>query len=125
MVRRLGRSGPGRLVFLLALGVLIAGCSPRPFVVDPPLAVHSAKSATKVVLGPHDYDPRPRPIALCYSSQLNSKEQVMVRARELCPNGGQLRFYDEDALFNDCSLFQPYRVTFICTPGPAPPSPYD
>ena len=125
MVRILRRFAPGRLVFLLVLGALIAGCSPRPFEVSPPLALKNAKTSIPKPLGPHDYDPRPRPLSLCYSSQLNSKEQVIARARELCPNNGKIRYYDEDALLNECSLFQPNRVTFICTPGPPPPSPYD
>jgi hypothetical protein len=125
MVRLSCRFGPGCLVMPFILAALLAGCSPRPFVVESPLALKEARSTLPKPEGPHDYDPRPRPLSLCYSSQLNSKEQVMVRARELCPNNGRLRYYDEDTLLNDCSLFQPNRVTFICTPGAPPPSPYD
>lgn len=132
MVRRSGRVGPGHptvLLFLTLLApVLLAGCSPRPFVVNPPMSAKEATAAAneeQPVPGPHDYDPRPRPISLCYSSQFNTREQVVARARELCPNNGPIRIFDEDAVFNDCSLFQPVRVTFICTPGAPPPSPYD
>ncbi|MGF1610718.1 MAG: hypothetical protein ACFCUQ_15050 [Kiloniellales bacterium] len=114
---------------LLALSLFAAGCSPRPFVVDPPRAAKDATGAAaravRAELGPHDYDPSPLPLSLCYSSQFNTREQVVARARELCPNNGEIRYYDEDALLNDCSLFQPVRVTFICSPGPPPPSPYN
>ena len=113
-------------LWLAVAALLLAGCSPRPFEVEPPRDVAEVipvdPKAAK--LGPHDYDPRPRPISLCYSSQLNTREQVVERARSLCPNGGGVRFFDEDALLNQCGLFQPVRVTFICTPGPQPPSPY-
>lgn len=146
----------GRPAFGLALAVLLAACSPRPFVVQPPEDVAEGLSERAeaarapapgtvelgspapgtpdpgaptarppAALGPHDYDPNPRPLSFCYSSQMNTPEEVMARARELCPNNGRLQFQEEDFLFNGCALLQPYRVTFICTPGPRPDSPYD
>ncbi len=110
-------------VILLALGA----CTARPFEVENPrdvLEVVRPYRQTAAELGPHDYDPRPRPISLCYSAQWNTQQQVIDRAQSLCPNGGALEYYDEDFLLNRCGLLQPVRVTFICTPGPAPPSPY-
>ena len=115
------------LVALAALGPL-AACSARPFVVDNPdeaLAFVRPYSTASEERGPHDYDPDPRPISLCYSTQLNTLEEVMVRARSLCPNNGRLQFFAEDALVNGCGLLQPNRVTLICTPGPRPASPYE
>lgn len=112
----------------LAFALVLAGCSSRPFEVPPPSDVKGAINIDEeaaALRGPRDYNPDPRPISLCYSSQLNTPEEVMARAQELCPNQGELRYFSEDAIFNDCALLQPQRVTFICTPGPPPPSPYD
>ena len=75
-------------------------------------------------LGPFDYDPSPRAIALCYGNLLNSPEEVMAAAQELCPNEGQLQRVHEDFFWNTCALFQPVRVSFVCVPGPPPPSRY-
>ena len=116
-----------RAIGIAALAIL-AGCSARPFEIeDPDEAIRFVAPYRAGVdeLGPHDYDPTPRPISLCYSTQLNTLEEVVARARSLCPNNGALRFFAEDALVNGCGLLQPNRVTFICTPGPQPPSPYE
>jgi len=126
----------------LLLGLLAgAGCASEPFVVQPP-AAKPGDTAIDVPgrprvgdsfpeppggsggRGPFDYDPRPRRIALCYSSQLNTPAQVLQRARELCPQNGQITLEGQDVFLNDCSLFQPHRVTFRCAPGPAPESQY-
>lgn len=117
-----------RRVVAVLLLVLVAACESRPFEIDSSRRAWRSAAAFQVStepLGPFDYNPNPRPIAICYSSQFNSQEEVVQRARELCPNGGAIRFFEEDAFFNECSLFQPFRVTFICTPGPAPASPYN
>ena len=127
--RRLLESPAGaRLAISLTLVALLTACSSRPFVVQPPEDVGdnlSAQPATEEPVSVHDYDPNPRPLSFCYSSQMNTPEEVMARAREQCPNNGTLQFAEEDFLFNGCALFQPYRVTFICTPGPRPDTPYD
>lgn len=121
----------GRLALGLGLAVLLAACSPRPFAIQPPedaregLPVQADAQEAAQALRPHDYDPNPRPISFCYSSQMNTPEEVMARAKEFCPNNGTLQFKDEDFLFNGCALLQPYRVTFICTPGARPDTPYD
>ena len=110
------------LVLLLA----VAGCANRPFAVDPPEAAWPVPNGVdQAPRAAYEYNPDPRPISLCYSSQLNTPQEVIERARALCPNQGRIRFHSEDAVFNGCALFQPYRVTFICTPGQPPPSPYN
>ena len=121
------RTTARRLAYL-ALACALVGCSSQPFEVTPPSGVSSAieiDEAAAALRGPRDYNPDPRPISLCYSSQLNTPEEVMAQAQQLCPNQGQLQYYSEDFLLNDCALLQPQRVTFICTPGPPPPSPYN
>jgi len=115
----------GGLAAVLCLALFLAACASRPFVVSPPPAATASLDIDREARkrrGPHEYDPDPRPIALCFSSQLNTQEEVIERARELCPNGGAIAYFGQDALFNDCALFQPNRITFICTPGPPPPS---
>ncbi len=123
--RRIHRLGSRLALFGL---VVMTGCTMRPFEVKEPdeardfVAPYRAAAGER---GPHDYDPDPRPISLCYSTQLNTQEEVVARARSLCPNNGPLRYFSEDSVVNGCGLLQPNRVTFICTPGPQPPSPYE
>ena len=117
-----------RRVVAVLLPVLVAACEFRPFEIDSSRRASRSAAALQVStepLGPFGHNPNPRPIAVCYSSQFNTREEVVQRARELCPNEGAIGFFEEDAFFNGCSLFQPFRVTFICTPGPAPASPYN
>ena len=119
---------PRRALLFAVMAAALAACSSRPFVVDPP---SEAMKAVEPYLsdaserGPFDYNPDPRPIALCYSTQLNTLDEVMERARTLCPNDGRLVYFSEDSIVNGCALLQPHRVTFLCTPGPQPPSPYE
>jgi len=100
----------GRLTLGLALVLLLAACSSRPFVVEPPEDARDglqAPAEAAEALGPHDYDPNPRPVSFCYSSQMNTPEEVLARAQEYCPNNGKLQFQGEDFLFNGCALLQP------------------
>ncbi len=118
---------PLRHIACVALLLLLGACSARPFEVEHPRSVVAAVSANQPQipeLGPHDYDPSPRPISLCYSAQWNTQKEVIERAESLCPNDGAIEYYAEDFFLNRCGLLQPVRVTFICTPGPPPPSPY-
>jgi hypothetical protein len=113
------------LLAALLLGGL-AACA-QPFEVPPPREAMRAVPpgpAPPGPLGPFDYDPRPRAIALCYGNLVNDPEEVMQKAQELCPNNGRLERVAEDAFWNTCALLQPVRVSFVCFPGPAGPSEY-
>ena len=127
--------GFARVILLLVSAAVISACTTRPFEVPPPRDAYKqlekiskaevrARRGEPAKRGPHDYNDSPRPIAVCYSSQLNTPDEVRDRVQELCPNGGSFVYFDEDTFLNHCSIFQPNRVTFICKPGPPPPSPY-
>ena len=75
-------------------------------------------------LGLFDYDDRPLKYGLCYSSQLNTPAQLVAQAQALCPQDGKVTLIEQDFFLNGCSLFQPHRATFLCTPGPAPEPKY-
>ncbi len=111
----------GYLVTLAALLLAgLAGCA-DPYKVSPSRQGREAVPPAPQLPGPlgqFDYDPRPHTIALCYSNILNSPEEVMAEAQELCANEGLLQRVHEDVFWNPCALIQPVRVTFICTPGP-------
>ncbi len=131
-------------IALAVTTLLLAACSTEPFQVVPPTpenpqpGVVLVQPPTKVTalpavfvkpvrsdgLGPFDYDPRPRILSLCYSSQLNTPRQVLLRAGKLCPQDGKVALIDQDVFFNGCSIFQPQRATFRCIPGPAPEPKY-
>lgn len=109
---------------MLALGA----CSTAPYDVSPSdaaLAAVPAVPASVGPLGPFDYDPRPRAIALCYGNAFNEPAEVMARAGELCPYGGEVQRVDDDFFWNGCSVMQPQRASFICFPGPAPAPKYN
>ena len=140
--RHARRSALRAYVFWLWAGALsLAGCSTEPFQVSPPeqqpgterLVVIPPPSKVTTVFGapdrpegygPFDYDPRPRILSLCYSSQLNTPRQLVQEAAGLCPQGGEVTLIAEDTFFNGCSIFQPHRATFRCVPGPAPEPKY-
>jgi hypothetical protein len=115
-----------RVVLAALLPAALAACA-QPFQVPPPreavLAVPPGP-ALPGPLGPFDYDPRPRAIALCYGKPMNDPEEVRQAARALCPNDGRIERVAEDVFWNTCALFQPVRVSFVCFPGPAEPSEY-
>ncbi len=106
-----------------AISVLLAGCANQPFPVAPSSDARAAlppEASQKIVLGPFDYDPRPRAVAVCYGSFFNRPKQVMAEAQRLCPNGGRLERVNQDAFWNGCALMQPIRASFVCFPGPEP-----
>ena len=114
---------PGRILSAALLLAGLAACA-EPFEVPPSpegTAAVPPAPALPGPLGPFDYDPSPRAIALCYGNAVNSPEEVMAAARELCPNEGRLQRVHEDFFWNTCAFFQPVRVSFVCTPGPPPP----
>jgi hypothetical protein len=119
-------SFPSRVLLAALLLTGLAACA-QPFEVPPSPQGRRAVPPSPPLpgpLGPFDYDPRPRAVALCYGSWLNSPEEVMAAAQELCPNNGRLERVHEDFLWNTCALFQPVRASFVCTPGPPEPSKY-
>jgi hypothetical protein len=121
---RCRRLGP---VAALALLSALAACSATPF--ETPPSDDAAQAVPGVpalagVLGPFDYDPRPRAVALCYGSFFSRPREVMEHARELCPYGGEVERADDDFFWNDCPLLLPQRASFVCTPGPAPAPKY-
>ena len=56
-----------------------------------------------------------RGLAFCYNQAFNSPKELMDEARLLCADG-KVTFYDTDILWTPCSLLQPSRATFLCTP---------
>jgi len=114
----------GHIVLATLILAGLAGCA-EPFETAPSRQSRAAVPPPPRLpgpLGPFDYDPRPRAIALCYGNLVNSPEEVMAAAQELCPNEGRLQRVHEDVVWIPCALFQPVRVSFVCTPGPPPPS---
>ncbi len=114
---------PAHVLLAALLLVGLSACA-EPFEVAPSREGQRAVPPAPPLpgpLGPFDYDPSPRAIALCYGNLVNNPEQVMAAAQELCPNEGRLQRVHEDFYWNPCALFQPVRVSFVCTPGPAPP----
>ncbi len=83
----------------------LAGCA-EPFQTAPSRQSRAAVPPPPQLpgpLGPFDYNPSPRAIALCYSNILNSPEEVMAAAQELCPNEGRLQRVHEDVVWNPCA----------------------
>jgi hypothetical protein len=115
---------PCRALLAALLLAGLAACA-QPFEVPPPREANRAVPRGPELpgpLGPFDYDPRPRAIALCYGNLINDPEEVMQKAQELCPNNGRIERVAEDLFWNSCALLQPVRVSFVCFPGP-PESP--
>ena len=103
----------------LALAVALAGCgSTAPYSTAPAKSVQRALG----LLDEDAAEPRrngPVALAFCYNNQVNSPEELLVEARLSCPKG-DLAYYGSDILWTPCSLFQPSRATFVCTPKPSP-----
>lgn len=118
---------PFKVILCLSLALLAAGCSARPFKIaasDSAKAALPAEADAAMVLGPFDYDPRPRAVAVCYGAFYNRPKEVLAEAQMLCPNQGHIERVAEDIFWNGCPLFQPMRASYICYPGKEPPSPY-
>ena len=96
--------------------VTLTACSsggPRPYVVRPSYAVTEAVEA-------ESWEKAPTVISICYSSVLNTPEEVLEEARYQC-NDGEVTLSEQDVVWTPCGLFQPRRATYICTrPNPAP-----
>ena len=118
---------PLKTVCILLLASLLAGCGAQSYKIAPSGAAQAmlpAEAEAEMLLGPFDYDPRPRAIAVCYGAFFNRPEDVTATAQALCPNQGRIERVAQDAFWNGCALFQPMRASYICFPGLEPPSPY-
>ncbi|NIA70115.1 hypothetical protein HBA54_16030 [Pelagibius litoralis] len=101
--------GPLAVIFLSGA---LAACSTLPFPVqgsDAAVAEATAKQA--------DVLPRLQPYAfgLCYSPVVNEDAEIEEEAAYQC-DGGRLIRQDEDFFWNECSLSQPHRVSYVCFP---------
>ena len=88
-----------------------------------PYPTATPKALQREISKPNDAEGSPRPgapwaLSLCYSEAFNTPKEVMAEARLLCPNG-ELSHHDTDVLWTPCSLLQPVRASFICTPRQA------
>ena len=60
----------------------------------------------------------PWALSLCYSEAFNTPKEVLAEARFLCPKG-EVTYRGTDVIWTPCSLMQPSRASFICTPRQA------
>ena len=98
------------------LAVLLGGCSTDPYQIEPttdPPWETSEKGLP--ALDPPLSDQAHR-ISLCYGTPVNSEEEVLAWAEEIC-RGGRLVLENQNAFWNGCSVLQPTRVTYICDPS--------
>ncbi len=108
------RSVRGCLVFALAAAVLTA-CGSLPYPTGIPKSVerqlkpHTNKDGTAK-------KGAPRVLSFCYSESINTPQQIMEEARLAC-EGGTVTLRDRDIFWTPCSVLQPRRATFICTPA--------
>ncbi len=106
--------GLARGVVMFALPVLVlAGCGPIPYQVAAPKSVQRQLEPERKTGTP---SPR-KAISLCYSQSFNTPEALMAEASLIC-GSGQVKFLESDIFWTPCSLQQPARATFICTPAP-------
>ena len=103
-------------VRLIGVGVLSAlagtACSPLPY----PTA--ASKALQRALKPQASADGAASGVAVCYNEAFNAPKDVLYEARLLC-EGGTVTYYDSDVLWTPCSLLQPSRASFICTPGQA------
>ncbi|MDX1400524.1 MAG: hypothetical protein R3245_01260 [Kiloniellales bacterium] len=59
-----------------------------------------------------------QPLSFCYSGDAFEQERVLLEAADIC-KGGTIEFFSEERYLRECPLFQPRRVTYICTPNPS------
>lgn len=106
----------------VAIVFAVSACSTEPFQVRAPKDLEIAElseSEAAIARGRFDFDPTPWAFGLCYSGMVNNPEDLVEKAREVCPHG-HIESRDEDLFWNDCALFQPRRATFVCYPEPEP-----
>lgn len=105
-----------RVLIACLLVLALAACTTRPFVVGAPKALASklppAPEIAAAVEAGHSV---PRLLSLCYSSALNTPEEVMDEARYQCSEG-EVTYLDSDMFWTPCGLLQPVRASFLCQP---------
>ncbi len=107
-----------RVVVACALAAALAACSARPFPVAGPKALVRALEPEQEAAAEAER-PVPRIVAICYSNLLNTPEEVLDEARYECRDG-EVTLHDADLFWTPCSLLQPARASFLCTPRPEP-----
>ncbi len=101
------------LVISAMSALILAGCGSVPYAVGTPKPVQRQLVLERKAEVP-TYR---RAISLCYNSSLNTPEELVSEAELIC-GGGQVKFLESDIFWTPCSLQQPVRATFICTPAP-------
>ena len=105
----------GALLLALAGAFLLAGCSTPPYQTAIPKSVQrEIRDRSKQAAVPENT--LRQAVAFCYSEMLNTPQDLMDEARLACGTGNAV-FHDIDVLWTPCSLLQPRRATFYCTPG--------
>lgn len=110
------------LLFAMALPLFGAGCGTSPYKTSAPDEVTEQASTDLRNLGralrkqPWQDVNRVQAVSFCYGGGLNTAEQVLEEAQYFC-KGGTLRLHSQDVGLRRCALFQPHRVTYVCTPN--------
>jgi hypothetical protein len=104
--------------------LFLAACGNSPYPVDVPKEIDRSAAEDPRNQGKtarlYDWQPvtKVQAISFCYSDLFDSKEEVREEAELRC-KGGRVELQEVDYHFRGCALFQPYRATFLCLPGPA------
>ncbi len=112
-----------RMIVLLALvlPLLAAGCAgPYKTTVPEEAAKQASTDSRNLGRAPRkqfwqDVN-RVQALSFCYGGGLNTAEQVIEEAQVAC-KGGTVELHSQDIGLRRCALFQPHRVTYICTPN--------
>lgn len=99
-----------------AFALWLGGCSTAPYEIEPKTNPpwELFRSRNLPVLDP-PLSARAHRIAICYGTSVNSEQDVLARAEEIC-GGGRLVLDGQNAFWNGCSVLQPTRATYICDP---------
>lgn len=99
-------SFPHRIIPIVAVVLMVGGCSLQPFV-DEPLT-----GTDKLVQAKHRQEGN---IYVCYNSSYTTPKEVAEVAREECARTGKVpRLLGQT--FWQCRLFIPTRAHYVCVP---------
>ena len=107
--------GATRAVLVLVLAALaLSACSPLPYRTQNP------KSVERQLKNLQESDQAARHVgsfafSLCYSKYVNTPEDLLNEAQYVCEDG-QVTYLESDTFWTSCSLQQPVRASFLCTP---------